>query len=174
MANIKINSVAGPGHAQVIFAPDQVERRHDISVFLAGSLFKVNGKDWRHTVATALSSQPITIFDPYRPNWDSSWPQSISFAPLREQIEWELEKQEAADVIAVYLGPEGQAPISLLELGLGVRSGKVIVACSEDYCKRVNVQVVCARFGIEVLVSLNELIDRVEQRVRRLTVSERP
>lgn len=137
MAANMATPAVGPADAQVVFAPDLVDLEHDISVFLACSLCKVNGRDWRQSMASALSSQAITIFDPSRPDWDASWPQDISFAPLREQIEWELDKQEAADIVAVYFGPEGQAPISMLELGLAVRSGKVIVACSEHYCKRV-------------------------------------
>lgn len=65
---------------------------------------------------------------------------------------------EAADVIAVYFGPKAQAPISLLELGLFARTGKVVVACPKGYWKRGNVQIVCSRLGIELLDTLDELV----------------
>lgn len=70
-----------------------------------------------------------------------------------------------ADVIAMYFSPDSQAPITLLELGLFSRSGKVIVACPEGYWRRGNVQVVCKRFGIELLGSLEELQTAVEERL---------
>lgn len=72
---------------------------------------------------------------------------------------------EATDVIAMYMDRESQAPIGLLELGLFARSGKMIVACEEGFWRRGNVQVVCQRFGIELVNTFEELVDGV---VRRL------
>jgi len=72
---------------------------------------------------------------------------------------------EASEVIAMYMGPESQAPISLLELGLFARSGKMVVACPEGFWRRGNVQVVCARFGVELVDSLEELIQGIERRL---------
>ncbi len=68
---------------------------------------------------------------------------------------------EAADVVAVYFRPGSPAPITLMELGLFARGKKMVVACPEGYCKRGNVQIVCQRFGIEVLDDVGELADRV-------------
>jgi len=72
---------------------------------------------------------------------------------------------EATDVIAMYIHPGSQAPISLLELGLFARSGKMIVACPAGFWRRGNVQVVCARFGVELVDSLEELIGGIERRL---------
>lgn len=72
---------------------------------------------------------------------------------------------EAADVIAMYMRPESQAPVSLLELGLFARSGKMIVICPEGFWRRGNVQFVCNRFGVEVVDSLEELIRGIERRL---------
>ena len=76
-------------------------------------------------------------------------------------MEWELDTQEAADVIAMYFDPATKAPISLLELGLFASSGKMIVCCPEGFWKRGNVQIVCARFGIELVGTLEELVASV-------------
>lgn len=64
----------------------------------------------------------------------------------------------------MFFGKDTLAAITLMELGLFIQSGKkVIVACEEGFWKRGNVQVVCERFGVEVLGSLEELIKGVER-----------
>jgi hypothetical protein len=68
-------------------------------------------------------------------------------------------------VIAMYLGRDSLAPISLLELGLQASSGKIIVACPEGFWRRGNVRVVCARFGVELVGSLGELMEGIERRL---------
>lgn len=141
------------------------------SIFLSGSISKINGELWQQTIAKSLSSLNITILDPYRPDWDASWREDISFAPFREQVEWELDMQEKADVIALYFGPEAKAPISLLELGLFARSKKTIVACPDGFWKKGNVQIVCARFGIKLVNNLEELVQSISKRLKRLGVS---
>ena len=74
---------------------------------------------------------------------------------------------ESASVIAMYFRPEKEvlAPISMLELGLFARSGKMVVACPEGFWKRGNVQVVCRRFGIKLLGSLQELEEEVTKKL---------
>jgi len=140
------------------------------SIFLSGSISEINGELWQRTIAKTLSARPITILDPYRPDWDASWNEDISFAPFREQVGWELDMQEKADVIALYFGPEAKAPISLLELGLFARSKKTIVACPEGYWKKGNVQIVCAKYGIELVDDLEKLVEAVTNRLRALEV----
>jgi hypothetical protein len=69
-----------------------------------------------------------------------------------------VDKQDQADIVVVYFHPATQAPISLLELGLCARvPGKAIVACPEGYWKRGNAQIVCKKFGIEVVDDVNSL-----------------
>jgi hypothetical protein len=72
---------------------------------------------------------------------------------------------EAADAIAMHMAPDKDAPISLLEMGLFARSGKMIVACPEGFYKRGNVQVVCQRFGVELVNSLEELVEGIVRRI---------
>lgn len=143
---------------QVIYAPSEAAPVGVKSVFLAGTTNRVDTTDWRETLASSLSEAPITVYNPYRTDWDSTWSEDIDFAPYREQVEWELDKQEKADMVAVYFHPATQAPIALLELGLCAKaSGKAIVCCPEGYWKRGNVQIVCQKFGIETVESVEEL-----------------
>lgn len=152
--------------SQVIYAPSE-EPPHGVrSVFLAGTTSRVDATDWRETLSSLLSETPITIYNPYRADWDSTWREDINFAPYRTQVEWELSKQEKADMVVVYFHPETQAPISLLELGLCARTpGKAVVFCPEGYWKRGNVQIVCQTFGIEMVESLEGLRDAIAKMI---------
>lgn len=73
-------------------------------------------------------------------------------------------------MMAVYFGKDSKAPISLMEVGLGVRKGRMVVACPEGFYKRGNVQIVCGRFGVEVVDSVEELRDGVVKALEKLGV----
>jgi hypothetical protein len=136
------------------------------SLFLAGSIAMGAAEPWQAEVERALADLPIVILNPRRDAWDASWEQSIANPQFREQVEWELEGLERATAIAMYFAPATKAPITLLELGLLARSGKVVVCCPPGFWRRGNVEVVCARFGVELVESLSELVERVRQRLR--------
>jgi len=74
---------------------------------------------------------------------------------------------EAADVIAVYFGPVTEAPITMLEIGLGARSGKVVVACPKSkFSRRGNLQILAKRLGgIVLLDSLEELGKGIQEKL---------
>jgi hypothetical protein len=135
------------------------------SVFLAGSIEMGHAPPWQREVAAALSGLgDLVLLDPRRDDWDASWVQRLSDPHFRGQVEWELDAQERADVITMYFAPETRAPITLLELGLFARSGKLLVCCPEGYWRRGNVEIVCARYGIPWIDSLEKLIGEVERR----------
>jgi hypothetical protein len=131
------------------------------AVFLAGSIEMGTAGAWQAQVEAALAGVPVTIWNPRREAWDASWRQSIDEPLFREQVEWELEAQERADLVAMYFAPETRAPITLLELGLFARSGKLLVCCPEGYWRRGNVQVVCRRYRVREVPDLEGLIAAV-------------
>jgi hypothetical protein len=137
------------------------------SVFLAGSIEMGRAEPWQASVEAALADLPVTILNPRRDEWDASWEQSIHNPRFRGQVEWELEAQERATVIAMYFDPATRAPITLLELGLFARTGRVLVCCPEGYWRRGNVEVVCARYGIPLAAELSGLVRGVRERVAR-------
>src|SRR4051794_10170038 len=92
--------------------------RTKASVFLAGSIEMGAAEPWQEVVERALGELDVTILNPRREEWDSSWIQSIQDARFREQVKWELEAQELATLILMYFAPETKSPITLLELGL--------------------------------------------------------
>lgn len=127
------------------------------SVFLAGSIDMGKATDWQQEITDALDDMDVLVLNPRRDDWDSSWKQDISDPQFSEQVNWELDALGDVDLIVVYFDPKGQAPISLLELGLHADQN-IIVCCPEGYWKRGNVQVVCQRKGIPLLDTLEELV----------------
>jgi hypothetical protein len=134
------------------------------TVFLAGSIEMGRAEHWQAAVERALADAPVTILNPRRDEWDASWEQSIGNPQFREQVEWELEAQERASLIAMYFAPATQAPVTLLELGLAARGGKLLVCCPPGFWRRGNVEVVCARYGIPLVAELALLVDAVHKR----------
>ena len=130
-------------------------------VFLAGSIEQGRAELWQDRVADAFESRAGTLLNPRRPEWDASWRQSIDEPRFREQVEWELEALERADSILMYFDPATKAPITLLELGLFARSGKLHVGCPEGYWRKGNVEIVAARWAIPLYDTLESLREQV-------------
>jgi hypothetical protein len=60
---------------------------------------------------------------------------------------------------------DSQAPVSLLELGLHVAGGKMVVSCPDGYWRKGNVDIVCERFGVPVYEDFQEFLDEVVRRM---------
>ena len=78
-------------------------------------------------------------------------------------MNWELDALGKSDVILMYFDPETKSPISLLELGLFAKSGKLVVCCPEGFWRKGNVDIVCQRFGISQFQSLEEAIGFIKK-----------
>jgi hypothetical protein len=128
-----------------------------IAVFLAGSIEMGAAGPWQAEIEAALAETAVTLWNPRRDDWDATWRQSVDEPRFCEQVAWELEAQERADLIVMYFAPGTRSPITLLELGLFARSGKLVVCCPEGYWRRGNVQVVCQRYGVREAADLDAL-----------------
>lgn len=131
------------------------------SVFLAGSIEMGAAEKWQERMVRELADEDIVFYNPRRDDWDSSWEQTIENAQFNEQVTWELEHLEKADVIALYFDPSTKSPISLLELGLHAQTGSLIVCCPEGFWRKGNVDIVCNEYQIEQVNSIEKLIEAV-------------
>ena len=129
-----------------------------MSIFLAGSIEMGLAEDWQSMIEKELDGHNLTIYNPRRDSWDSSWVQSIHNEEFREQVEWELDYLDKSDVIVMYFDENTKSPISLLELGLYASSGKMIVYCPEGFWRKGNVDIVAQRYDITQVNSFNELL----------------
>ena len=116
-------------------------------------------ENWQKHLAESLQESNALLLNPRRESWDSSWTQSIDNNQFREQVEWELNGLERADIIVVYFDPNTKSPITLLEVGLHASSGKMIICCPDGFWRKGNIEIVCDRYDIPLLKDFAELID---------------
>jgi len=137
------------------------ENISDGCVFLAGSIDQGTAIDWQSKVISMMKDTPSVILNPRRSTWNSEWKQDITETKFREQVEWELSGLALADVIAVYFAPHSKAPITLLEFGLYAQSGKLVVCCPSGFYRKGNVDIVCQRYGVETVPTIEELAKKL-------------
>ena len=132
-------------------------------VFLGGSIEMGKAIDWQSILAAALLAQhpQLQIANPRRQDWDSSWEQRIDNPHFNEQVNWELDHIERADLVVFFFQPDTYSPITLLELGKRLEHPEArhntLVCCPPGFWRRGNVEIVCHRAGVGVLSSLEEL-----------------
>ncbi|WP_217607240.1 nucleoside 2-deoxyribosyltransferase domain-containing protein [Chitinophaga sp. GbtcB8] len=126
------------------------------SVFLAGSIEMGCAVNWQQQVGNAFrDDENIILYNPRRDDWDSSWKQEIT-SPAFNSL------------------PGTQSPITLLELGLHARSEKLIVCCPEGFWRKGNVDIVCERFGIPQVTTIEDIISIITAKYYEHTQSHLP
>ncbi len=133
-------------------------------VFLAGSTEMGVAEKWQDRVCRELADENVVILNPRRDDWDASWVTRADNPQFRQQVEWELTGLEWADTIAMYFDPATKSPTSLLELGLHIACCGMIVCCPEGFWRKGNVDIVCQRYNVEQVDTLEELVHRVVER----------
>jgi hypothetical protein len=140
------------------------------SIFLAGSIEMGVAEDWQSRVEATLIYDDVTIYNPRRDSWDSSWVQRESNPEFRYQVNWELDKLREADIIFLYLSPNTKSPISLLELGIHSEDhpSKLIVCCPDGFWRKGNVEIICSRNGIPLFDNLDLAIASLQSRIHNI------
>jgi hypothetical protein len=146
-------------------APDLIDIiDQDIqSIFLAGSIEMDKAVDWQKKCEEVLSTKYV-IFNPRRNEWNSDWEQSITNVKFKEQVDWELNALEKADIIIMFFANNTKSPISLLEFGLYAQSNKMKVVVEEDFWRKGNIDVVCERYNVQQYKNLEELLQNLINR----------
>lgn len=130
-----------------------------INVFTAGTIDQDNSEDWQTKLCEPfIDNEDIILFNPRRENWDSSWANVKSDENFYGQVNWELSYLDYADIIVFVFLPGSKSPITLLELGLYANSGKCIVYCPDGFWRKGNVDIVCEKYGIRQVDSIDEII----------------
>ena len=138
----------------------------DFRIFLAGSIDMGKAENWQERLERELAEyeDDVIICNPRRDDWDSTWVQSINNPQFNEQVTWELENIEDADLVVFYFDPNGQAPITLMELGLVAGSEiPAIVCCPDGYWRKGNVEMICDRYGIPLCANIDDFIALIKE-----------
>ena len=136
-------------------------------VFLAGSIEMGAAELWQDKVVKMLSGTDWVVLNPRRDDWDSSWEQNINNPKFYEQVNWELQGIEEAEKVILYFDPNTKSPITLLELGYiaGSDPEKLIVVCPHGYWRKGNVDIVCDRYGILQVDTIEEAAEELNPKV---------
>jgi nucleoside 2-deoxyribosyltransferase len=137
---------------------------HLARIFLSGSIDMGKAENWQERLEHELSDYEVVICNPRRADWDSTWVQSIDNPQFNEQVTWELDNIEDADLVVFYFDRNGQAPITLMELGLVAGLGiPAIVCCPDGYWRKGNVEMICDRYGIPLCTNIDDFITLIKQ-----------
>ena len=124
-----------------------------IKVFLAGTIDMGNSVDWQTLIAKRFEAfgGKWLLFNPRQEHWDASRP-------------GEMDYLEVADLIIMNFMEKSKSPISLLEMGLFARSGKMYVVCPQGFYRYDNVRITCARYGVPLYNTLEQLLkDKIKR-----------
>lgn len=141
------------------------ETKYRPSVFLAGSIEMGKAEDWQAKLEKSLKDLNVTVFNPRRDDWDSSWTQEQSNQQFNAQVNWEMNRLEEADVVFMYFSPETKSPISLLELGAYGTRSNMVVCCPPGFWRRGNVEIFCTRHDIPMFDTIDETIGALRTKI---------
>lgn len=152
-----------------VVTPDsKVQSSAGVRVFLAGTIDLGNSEDWQLTLIghlDELTDIPVVVLNPRRDTWHGT--PTTDNPEFVKQVSWEMKNLESADIIVMRLIGSSRSPVSLMELGLHARIGKLIVLCDDGFWRKGNVDMVSERYGIKQVSSpaalLDEVLDRIEK-----------
>ncbi len=140
--------------ATVITATSDYESDSRFKLFLGGAIDMGQAQNWRSRVIQSLDIfQNIVILNPRKENFTPDM--------LDKQIDWELKALEDASLIMMWFPAASKAPISLLETGLYMRSGKLLLGAENGYYRRQNLKITSRRYNVNLLSTLDQMIDRI-------------
>lgn len=124
-------------------------------VFLAGTIDMGHSIDWQSALAERFDSIPgnFVLFNPRQGHWDPSVKGAMDY-----QVNWELSHLESADFIVMNILGSSKSPITLLEMGLFARSGKLAVVCEPSFYRYDNVRITCAKYHVPLYSSCEQMI----------------
>lgn len=133
----------------------ELKQRPVFRIFLAGTIDNGNSVDWQKELIDMCEkndnelSKYLNIFNPRRAHWSKN----ADKEELENQIRWEQDHLDEADLIVMVLSDNSKSPISLLELGLYAESGKLIVFCTDKFYRFDNVRLTCEKYFIPLVQS---------------------
>jgi len=146
--------------SNIIKPPTSIEVDNNFkSCFLAGTIDGGFSQNWQNKVSEKLSDYAINIYNPRRDKWEGSWEQNINNIDLKNQINWELDALEKSDYILMNILGDSKSPITLLELGMFIKSGKLLVSCPKEFYRYGNIQVMCYRYNVPLFDNVDDLLN---------------
>lgn len=146
------------------------------SIFLAGSIEMGVAENWQQKIVCDLAPFDVTLLNPRRDDWDTSWVQSIDNEQFKQQVDWELDNITTADLVIFYFDPNTASPITLLELGLcvGTFPNNIVVYCPQGFYRKGNVDILCQRNDIVVFDTYDDFVLHIKNYLHRVVQNLEP
>lgn len=130
-------------------------------MFLAGTIDMGTAEDWQERAAELFRQKDgsFLLYNPRQAEWHPEREGEMDY-----QVNWELEHLEKADYILMNFLSGSQSPVTLLEMGLHARGGKLLVVCTPGYFRYDNVRITCQRYSIPLYATLEEAIDTIRRK----------
>ena len=127
------------------------------TIFLAGTIDMGNSRDWQKEIQETFSRKGgrYILFNPRQEHWDATRPGEMDY-----QVRWELDHLEEADLIVMYILGSSKSPISLLEMGLHAKEGKMVVICEKDFYRYDNVRITCDYYNVPLYEDLDDFFSK--------------
>ena len=145
---------------KIIKPPTKIlpEDLENITIFLGGSIEMGRAENWQEKITKEFQDTDLTILNPRRDDWDSTWIQSPNNPVFAEQVNWELDAQDFSDINVYYFADETMSPITLLELGTFGKLNNCIVYCTPKFWRWGNVSIFCSRMGIPMFEDYDKFL----------------
>lgn len=147
------------GQVKMLHPHEEIQNAVDTlgctKVFLAGTIDMGNSIDWQKELNDyfALRGGKWLLYNPRQKKWDATIPGEMDY-----QVNWELSHLEQSDYIIMNILGNSKSPISLLEMGLFARSGKMAVVCPKEYYRYDNVRITCERYQVPLYQNLDDML----------------
>ena len=160
--------------AKEIKAPNPY-KTDGFTIFLGGAIDQGEAEDWQAKVVEALEDLDVTILNPRRDNWDSSWEQDIENKEFRQQVEWELKAQEDASLVLYVLLEDSKGPVTMLEIGHFAPDKDAVLCIEEGFYRQGNLDIFAKRYKIPIYHDFDEMLDDLHEILKALkTLKELP
>jgi hypothetical protein len=149
----------------------------DYKIFLAGSIEMGKARRWQEEIfqtvkdMKTLSNRDVSLFNPYRPDWDTTIANTTKDLRFKSQVQWEWTRLIQSDLVVFNFEKDTKSPISLLELGAMATYGKqMIVCCPKDFWKYGNVEFIVQYYcnNIVMVHDFYSLITILKERICKL------
>lgn len=119
-----------------------------VKIFLGGTIDNGDSIDWQSELIKTIEgvelARPTHIYNPRR----AEWPSADNHHEIDKQIDWELYHLERSNLIVMNILADSKSPISLMEIGLFAKEGKLMVFCPKTFYRYDNVRKVCERYSL--------------------------
>lgn len=130
------------------------------SVFLAGAIDMGSAVNWQDQVTELVQGHSLVVFNPRRSEFTAD--------TLDEQIKWELEHLDKATTVFMWFPKDAKAPVAMLETGLFLNSGRLIVGAEDGFYRRRNLELTCEYCKVPLYNTIGLCIAALLRRVYKV------